>query len=75
MRDILTELLDKYSVGYLAEPAATNLPKSKSVPAENNKTFYFDVGQNDRGVFLRVTEVCSALFQLFTRNIIVKKCV
>lgn len=57
MRDVLTELLDKYSAGYITESATTNLPKSKSVTAESNKTFYFDVGQNDRGTFVRVSEV------------------
>lgn len=57
VRDTLTEMIDKYSAGYLAEPAASNLPKPKQLTADNNKTFYFDVGQNDRGTFVRVTEV------------------
>lgn len=57
MRDTLTLLLDKYSAGYLTEPTATNLPKPKSLNAESSKTFYFDVGQNDRGTFVRVSEV------------------
>ena len=66
MRDTLTLLLDKYSAGYLTEPTATNLPKPKSLNAESSKTFYFDVGQNDRGTFVRVSEVGNLLnFALF----------
>lgn len=32
------------------------LPEGRQLRAEN-KTFYFDVGQNNRGVFLRISEV------------------
>ena len=34
-----------------------NLPPSKEVRAEMGKTFYFDVDQNDRGTFIRLSEV------------------
>jgi hypothetical protein len=33
-----------------------NLPESKSLRADN-KTFYFDCGSNQRGVFLKISEV------------------
>ena len=36
---------------------ADNLPVSKEVRTEMGKTFYFDVDQNDRGTFLRLSEV------------------
>ena len=38
------------------EPA--DLPESKSLHV-GNKNFYFDIGLNDRGVFLRISEVRS----------------
>lgn len=33
------------------------LPEPKHVRAENNKIFYFDVGNNERGTFVRISEV------------------
>ena len=36
------------------EPAV--LPESKSIRV-GNKTFYFDIGSNTRGIFLRISEV------------------
>jgi hypothetical protein len=53
----LTELLNEFSEGYLTEPAAVELPETRSMRADNGKTFYFDPGHNDRGDFLRITEV------------------
>ena len=38
-------------------PPADNLPDSKEVRTEMGKTFYFDVVQNDRGTFVRLSEV------------------
>ena len=38
-----------------------NLPEAKEVRVEQ-KRFYFDVGSNNRGVFLRLSEVCTLLF-------------
>ncbi|EJW83656.1 transcriptional activator protein Pur-alpha [Wuchereria bancrofti] len=58
LRDALNELIDKYAEGYLNE-SDTNveLPEPKHVRAENNKIFYFDVGHNERGTFVRISEV------------------
>ena len=33
-----------------------DLPESRSIRVEN-KTFFFDIGQNDRGVFMKISEV------------------
>ena len=38
------------------EGAQNSLPQSRECKVEQKK-FYFDVGRNDRGVFLRLTEV------------------
>lgn len=36
---------------------ADNLPEPKEVRTDMGKTFYFDVVQNDRGTFVRLSEV------------------
>ena len=38
-------------------PPPDNLPVSKEVRTGMGKTFYFDVEQNDRGTFVRLSEV------------------
>lgn len=53
-KDHLTELLDQY--GTKEEESSVDLPESKFLRADN-KTFYFDCGSNQRGVFLRLSEV------------------
>ncbi|RUS86402.1 hypothetical protein EGW08_005852 [Elysia chlorotica] len=53
-RDALTELLEEY--GTDDQEPQNELPESKSMRIEN-KMFYFDVGSNRRGVYLRVSEV------------------
>lgn len=57
MRDTLQEMLDKYAKGFLNEGSNTDASKTKQLAADNNKIFYFDIGKNDRGTFVRVTEV------------------
>ncbi len=42
------------NVNIFLEPA--ELPESKSIRV-GNKTFYFDIGSNTRGIFLRISEV------------------
>lgn len=42
---------------YVLEEDELALPDAKEVRVEQ-KRFYFDVGNNNRGVFLRVSEVC-----------------
>jgi len=53
-RDALTELLEEF--GTDDQEPQNDLPESKSMRVEN-KMFYFDVGSNRRGVYLRVSEV------------------
>ncbi|PAV81277.1 hypothetical protein WR25_02111 [Diploscapter pachys] len=56
MREAISEMLDKYSEGYLNQNGTSDDGKSKVVQAET-KTFYLDIGENDRGVFVRISEV------------------
>lgn len=55
-KDHLSDMLDRYGVGFEQEQAQPDLPESKSVKADN-KIFYFDSGSNARGVFLKISEV------------------
>ena len=61
-RDTLTDLLDEFGTedgGYKGD-----LPQGKHLRVEN-KNFYFDIGQNNRGVYMRISEV-SFIFILLT---------
>ena len=54
LRDALTDLLEEFGTedgGYRGK-----LPEGRHLRVEN-KSFYFDVGQNNRGVFMRISEV------------------
>ncbi|KAK3102909.1 hypothetical protein FSP39_014875 [Pinctada imbricata] len=53
-RDALTDLLDEF--GTDDHECQSELPESKYMRVEN-KVFYFDVGSNRRGVYLRISEV------------------
>ena len=61
-RDALSSLLDEHGDGEAPivanepEPSDDNLPNSREVRA-GGKKFYFDVSQNHRGVFLKLSEV------------------
>ncbi|GLV36946.1 Purine-rich binding protein-alpha [Carabus blaptoides fortunei] len=53
-RDALTDLLDEFSTdehGYKPE-----LPEGRHMHVDN-KNFYFDIGQNNRGIYMRISEV------------------
>lgn len=54
IRNSLSEILDEYGADEDEDDA--NLPEAKEVRIEQ-KRFYFDVGSNTRGVFLRLSEV------------------
>jgi len=41
------------------------LPEPQSMRVEN-KMFYFDVGQNRRGIFMRISEVPCLIFRYFS---------
>ena len=43
---------------YNVAEGESELPEARSMRVEN-KMFYFDVGQNRRGVFMRISEVTS----------------
>ncbi|XP_078334179.1 transcriptional regulator protein Pur-beta-like isoform X3 [Crassostrea virginica] len=58
-RDALTDLLDEFGTddhGESEDEGQNELPESKYLRVEN-KVFYFDVGSNRRGVYLRISEV------------------
>ncbi|VDN52801.1 unnamed protein product [Dracunculus medinensis] len=58
LRDTLTVFIDKFGEGYLYKNNENvDVPDSKQLRAENNKFFYFHVGHNDRGTFVRISEV------------------
>ncbi|XP_068232844.1 uncharacterized protein Pur-alpha isoform X2 [Palaemon carinicauda] len=53
-RDALQELLEEFGTddgGYKGE-----LPEGRHMRVEN-KNFYFDIGQNNRGIYMRISEV------------------
>lgn len=53
-RDALTDLLEEFGTddgGYKGE-----LPEGRHLRVEN-KNFYFDIGQNNRGIYMRISEV------------------
>ncbi|XP_044727869.1 transcriptional activator protein Pur-beta [Chrysoperla carnea] len=55
-RDALTDLLDEFGTddgGFRGE-----LPEGRHLRVEN-KNFYFDIGQNNRGIYMRISEVKS----------------
>ena len=61
---VLVNKIPRFVFSVCAEPQS-ELPDSRSMRVEN-KMFYFDVGSNRRGVYLRVSEVrcgllCSGL--------------
>lgn len=56
-RDALTDLLEEYGTddgGFKGD-----LPEGRHLRVED-KTFYFDIGQNSRGIYMRVSEVTAA---------------
>jgi len=53
-RDNLTDLLDEFGTddgGFKGD-----LPDGRHMRVDN-KNFYFDVGQNNRGIYMRISEV------------------
>ena len=53
-RNALTDLLEEFGTedgGFSGE-----LPEGRHMKVEN-KNFYFDVGQNNRGIYMRISEV------------------
>jgi len=57
-KDQLADILERYNTVPESETCelSENLPDSKSIRADN-KTFFFDYGSNQRGVFLKISEV------------------
>lgn len=43
-------------IAILVSETSVELPESKSMRVEN-KMFYFDIGQNNRGTYMRISEV------------------
>lgn len=63
VRDALVEILNQHG----REDTSRNLHRNKenSLHVEN-KTFFFDIGNNNRGSFLRISEVCGAFRTMIT---------
>ena len=55
-RNNLSQLLEEYCADSLEATVFKELPDSRTIRVDN-KTFYFDVKQNQRGVFMRISEV------------------
>ncbi|CAG0917073.1 unnamed protein product [Notodromas monacha] len=60
-RDALTDLLEEFGT---EDGAASkdDLPEGKHLKVEN-KNFYFDIGQNSRGVYMRISEQVKTNFR------------
>ncbi|KAI8493552.1 hypothetical protein Bbelb_289490 [Branchiostoma belcheri] len=56
-RDALTELLDEFGTDDMSAEQP-ELPEGRHMRVEN-KNFYFDIGSNNRGVYMRISEVKS----------------
>lgn len=62
-RDALTDLLEEFGTddgGFKGD-----LPDGRYMRVDN-KNFYFDIGQNNRGIYMRISEVnnfCCSLFK------------
>jgi len=41
------------------------LPEERHMKVDN-KNFYFDIGQNNRGVYMRISEVLMNIFNVLT---------
>ncbi|XP_018334277.1 transcriptional activator protein Pur-beta isoform X2 [Agrilus planipennis] len=54
-RDALTDLLDEFGAGD-EQSFKQDLPEGRHLHVDN-KNFYFDIGQNNRGVYMRISEV------------------
>ena len=48
---------------------SVELPESKSMRVEN-KMFYFDIGQNNRGTYMRISEVCRINMLFYTPSLL-----
>lgn len=55
-RDKFAKLLDKFPLTSTTDPSSTSSPVTRSITVDR-KTFYFDIVENKRGVFVKVTEV------------------
>jgi len=60
LADVVGEIIDEYGEGYMDEPPQVELPESRNMRAEN-KYFYFDPGHNERGDYLKISEVKPAV--------------
>ena len=64
-RDALTDITEEFGTddgGFEGE-----LPEGKHFRVEN-KNFYFDIGQNNRGVYMRISEVKTNFRSVFRRE-------
>ena len=55
MREIIKDFIARFGEGYM--DSAQEVVEGKQLRGEFNKTFYFDTCTNERGSFVRVSEV------------------
>ncbi|XP_049881539.1 transcriptional activator protein Pur-beta-B isoform X2 [Pectinophora gossypiella] len=70
-RDALTDLLDDFGTedgGFKGE-----LPEGRHLRVDN-KNFYFDIGQNNRGIYMKVSEVAQVKSNFRTAITVPEKC-
>ncbi|XP_053618865.1 transcriptional activator protein Pur-alpha isoform X3 [Plodia interpunctella] len=70
-RDALTDLLDDFGTddgGFKGE-----LPEGRHLRVDN-KNFYFDIGQNNRGIYMKVSEVSTVKSNFRTAITVPEKC-
>ncbi|GMT24719.1 hypothetical protein PFISCL1PPCAC_16016 [Pristionchus fissidentatus] len=58
IKECIADFISKFGEGYM--DSNSDLMDAMTLKSELGKTFYFDANQNDRGSFLRVSEVKSA---------------
>jgi len=67
-KDQLADILERYNTVPESEAndLGESLPDSKSIRGDN-KTFFFDYGSNQRGAFLKISEVGLVISSIFRR--------
>jgi len=56
LKNGLAEHIDEYGEGYMDDPPQVELPPNRDLRVDG-KYFYFDPGHNDRGDYLKISEV------------------
>ena len=62
IKDCISDFIAKFGEGYM--DATNDLMPPVTVKTDFNKIFYFDACQNDRGTFVRISEVKSTFLRM-----------